>query len=95
MSIRDFQKMIGEIYYLRDRKRGGTGTMLWMVEEVGELAEAIRKGNIERIGEEMADVLAWLVSLANIYHIDLEHEALKKYPMCCIKCGKKPCRCDE
>jgi len=94
MSIRDFQRMIGEIYYKRDEERGKIKTMLWIVEEVGELAEAVRKNEVERIGEEMADVLAWLVSLANLYNIDLEKEALKKYPDYCVKCGKKPCRCD-
>jgi len=94
MSIRDFQRMIGEIYYKRDEERGKIKTMLWIVEEVGELAEAVRKNEVERIGEEMADVLAWLVSLANLYNIDLEKEALKKYPDYCVKCGKKPCGCD-
>lgn len=94
MNIRDFQKMIGEIYYTRDKERGSLKTMLWLVEEVGELAEAIRKDDVEKIKEEMADVLAWLVSLANLYSIDLESEALKKYPNYCTRCGKKPCRCD-
>ena len=94
MSIKEFQKMMEEIYYNRDIERGGLKTMLWMVEEVGELAEAIRKNDFEKIGEEMADVFAWLASLANIYNVDLEREVLRKYPNRCIKCGEKPCRCD-
>lgn len=94
ISIRDFQRMIGEIYYKRDEERGKLRTMLWIVEEVGELAEAVRKDELDKIGEEMADVLAWLVSLANLYDIDIEKVALEKYPGYCIKCGKKPCRCE-
>jgi len=95
MHIREFQQLIRELYYERDSKRGIEKTMLWIVEEVGELAEAVRKNDIKAIGEEMADVLAWLVSLANLYDIDLEEEAKKKYPGYCIRCGKKPCECDE
>ncbi|MFW6128446.1 MAG: MazG nucleotide pyrophosphohydrolase domain-containing protein, partial [Halobacteriota archaeon] len=65
----------------------------WLVEEVGELAEAVRKD--EDIGEEIADIMAWSVSLANLYDIDVEKEVNKKYPGYCIKCGSKPCRCGE
>ncbi len=93
MHIREFQEMIGEIYLHRDKDRGIEKTMLWVVEEVGELAEAVRKES--NIGEEIADVFAWLVSLANLCGIDVEKEVLKKYPGYCIRCGKKPCECDS
>lgn len=75
----------------RDIERGIEKTMLWVVEEVGELAEAIRKG--KNIGEEIADVIAWVVSLANLCGVDVEEEIIKKYPMICVRCGKKPCEC--
>jgi NTP pyrophosphatase (non-canonical NTP hydrolase) len=67
--------------------------MLWLIEEVGELAEAVRKG--ESIGEEVADVIAWTFSIANLYDVNIEEEITKKYPGNCMKCGKKPCRCEE
>lgn len=92
MEVSEFQRMIGEIYLHRDKERGVEKTMLWIVEEVGELAEAVRKR--ENIGEEIADVFAWLVSLANLCGVDLEKESLKKYPNYCLRCGKKPCECD-
>ncbi|HIP62996.1 MAG TPA: nucleotide pyrophosphohydrolase [Archaeoglobus profundus] len=95
MSIRDFQNLIRDLYYERDSKRGIDKTMLWIVEEIGELAEAVRKNDRKAIGEEMADVFAWLVSLANLLNIDLEEEVKKKYPGYCIKCGKKPCECKD
>ncbi|MFP3908799.1 MAG: MazG nucleotide pyrophosphohydrolase domain-containing protein [Halobacteriota archaeon] len=93
MTLTNFQKMIHDIYYARDLDRGAEKTMLWLVEEVGELAEAVRKD--EDIGEEIADIMAWSVSLANLYDIDVEKEVNKKYPGYCIKCGSKPCRCGE
>lgn len=45
--------------------------MLWLVEEVGELAEAIRREKPENIKEELADCFAWIGALANFYEIDL------------------------
>ncbi len=93
MKISEFQRMISEIYINRDRERGVEKTMLWVVEEVGELAEAVRKET--NVGEEIADVMAWLVSLANLLDVDVEKEILKKYPGYCLRCGRKPCECDS
>jgi len=95
MHIHEFQEMIREIYFHRDSKRGMEKTFLWFMEEVGELAEALRKDDVKAMEEEFADVLAWLVSLANISGIDIEGAAEKKYPGVCPYCGKKPCECEE
>ena len=93
MEIREFQKLIKDIYYSRDKERGVERTLLWLVEEVGELAEAIRKN--KNIGEEIADIIAWTVSIANLCNVDVERELLRKYPNFCLKCGKNPCECKE
>ncbi len=87
--------MIKELYFRRDAERGKEKTMLWLVEEVGELAEAVRKNDLPAVKEEIADVFAWLVSLANLYGIDLEEALKEKYPNFCIKCGKRPCECKD
>ena len=93
MDIEEAQKMLDEIYGERDRKSGAERTFMWLTEEVGELSRAImREGNIE---EEMADILAWLLSLANILDVDLESAFKAKYPGYCPRCGKKPCQCPE
>ncbi|RLI81157.1 nucleotide pyrophosphohydrolase [Archaeoglobales archaeon] len=94
MEIKDFQEMIGRIYARRDEERGKEKTMLWVVEEVGELSQAVRRGDVKEVGEELADVFAWLVSLANLYNIDLESEVKKKYPGYCLRCGKAVCECE-
>jgi len=93
MTIKEFQELIREIYFKRDVARGKEKTALWLVEEVGELAEAVRKGG--NVGEEVADIIAWALSVANLYEIDVEKEVAKKYPGYCIRCGEKPCRCVE
>jgi len=46
---------------------------------VGELATALHGDDPENTAEEMADVLAWLSTLANINGVDLEAALRKKY----------------
>lgn len=65
-----------------------------MVEEIGELARAIRKGERKKIKEEFADCLAWLLSVGSILDVDAE-QAMDKYSNGCPKCGKSPCGCEE
>ncbi len=92
MTIGDFQDLMARIYLDRDARRGVHATFSWLVEEVGELSRALRTGHDEALREEMADVLAWLCSLANLTGVDLE-EAASKYANGCPKCSRKPCRC--
>ncbi|HEX2022079.1 MAG TPA: MazG nucleotide pyrophosphohydrolase domain-containing protein [Candidatus Thermoplasmatota archaeon] len=93
--MRDFQRHIGELYLAKDRRRGVEGTFLWLMEEVGELAEAVRRKDRAALEEEMADVAAWLASLANLLEVDLQAAMEKKYPATCARCGRKPCACAE
>jgi NTP pyrophosphatase (non-canonical NTP hydrolase) len=95
MKIHDFQERIRHTYFDRDRRRGVEKNFLWFTEEVGELAEAIRKRDGDSMKEEMADVLAWLATLANLLEIDLEAAAKEKYGEGCSRCGKSPCGCPE
>jgi NTP pyrophosphatase (non-canonical NTP hydrolase) len=66
-------------YYERDSKRGLFKTFAWLIEEVGELAEALIKGSSESIKEELADVIAWTLSVANLVGIDVEEAIKEKY----------------
>jgi len=95
MTLREFQANIERTYGRRDAARGLAGTFLWFVEEVGELAEAIRLSDAEAVREEFADVAAWLVSLAQIEGIDLEDAVTAKYGGGCPSCGGCPCRCED
>jgi len=93
LEIKDFQKSIAATYLARDLQRGEDKTFLWFLEEVGELTRAFRRGEKENLGSEMADVLAWLTSVANLLSIDLESELRKKYPRECPLCRSSPCTC--
>lgn len=79
ISIKEFQDAIMRAYYDRDSKRGLDRTFMWFIEEVGELARAIKNGERNNLEEEIADVFAWLVSLANLLNVDLERAVLGKY----------------
>ena len=63
LSLRDLQALIQKMYGAKDVARGVDGTFMWLMEEVGELAAALREGTPEELSLEFADVLAWLISL--------------------------------
>jgi NTP pyrophosphatase (non-canonical NTP hydrolase) len=88
-----FQQRIEEIYLARDRARGVPGTLLWFVEEVGELVRAIRRGERQNLEEEFADVYAWLATLASLHGLDLDAIGQKKYGGGCPRCRAAPCAC--
>jgi NTP pyrophosphatase (non-canonical NTP hydrolase) len=94
LTIAQFQQLIRDIYFEKDSRRGRDGTFRWLVEETGELARAIRKGDRANMEEEFADVFAWLSSLAAIEGIDLE-ATCAKYARGCPKCHLTPCGCRE
>jgi NTP pyrophosphatase (non-canonical NTP hydrolase) len=92
----DFQRKIEDIYFERDRERGVCGTLLWFVEEVGELVRAIRRAGADRtnLEEEFADVYAWLATLASLHDLKLDAIGFAKYGAGCPKCSRTPCRCE-
>ena len=97
MIISDFQKLMREIYFHRDSKRGISRTFIWLVEEIGELANVIKNKKIDkaRCSEEIADIIAWTNSLANLLDINIEKALIEKYPNKCIKCSSSPCKCKK
>ncbi|MFA5479949.1 MAG: MazG nucleotide pyrophosphohydrolase domain-containing protein [Candidatus Muiribacteriota bacterium] len=87
------QNHIEKIFGDKDRNRDIYKTLCWLTEEVGELNRAIRKQDRKEEEEEFADVLAFLISAANVRNINLEEVFYKKYPEYCIRCNKKKCEC--
>ena len=93
MDLDDFQLLIDVTFGERDRARGVPSSVAWLAEEVGELAQAVRKGSHEQRLHEFADVLAWLASLANQVGVNLT-EASQRYANGCPRCATIPCLCD-
>jgi NTP pyrophosphatase (non-canonical NTP hydrolase) len=93
MRISELQSTLRRTYLERDQARGADGTFRWMVEEVGELARAIRDRDPAALEHEFGDVMAWLGSLANLTGVDLE-KAASRYVAGCPRCGSLPCTCE-
>lgn len=81
LTIRKVQKYLKEKYRRTkpEDMKNAQRYFLKLIEEVGELAEAIRKdqrmvdNNIKgTIEEELSDVLYYVLMIANTYDIDLE-----------------------
>lgn len=94
LTIRKLQECIKNI----DHKNNMNDKyMLKLMEEVGELAEAVRKNqrmqddqNIkETIEEELQDVLYYIVCLANVNDIDLQNCIYLKEKINCEKYNRK------
>ncbi|MBN8676044.1 MAG: hypothetical protein J0L56_18060 [Chitinophagales bacterium] len=72
MEISALQQIVKERYFKTDSERGIYHTALWFHEEVGELSSAIATGDQENAKEEFADVLMWLLTLANLMEVNME-----------------------
>jgi NTP pyrophosphatase (non-canonical NTP hydrolase) len=78
MEISALQQIVKDRYYASDKERGIFHTALWFHEEVGELSSAIASNDKENAKEEFADVLMWLMTLANLMEVDME-EVVNEY----------------
>jgi NTP pyrophosphatase (non-canonical NTP hydrolase) len=95
MTLAEVQHVIRAIYGAKDRRRGVEGTFMWFMQEVGELASALRGGTTAERAAEFADVLAWLATLANGSDVDLAAAFHAKYGNGCPGCNKVPCGCNQ
>jgi len=92
VDIADFQARMAATYGDRDAARGRPATVAWLAEEVGELAQATRKGTPAQQLHELGDVLAWLASLAGQLGLSLD-DAAQRFAAGCPVCTATPCAC--
>jgi len=78
VELAEVQDLMERLYGDDDRERGLSATVAWLCEEMGELAQAVRKGSPDEQLHELGDVLAWLSSLANQLGLSLD-EAVGRY----------------
>ena len=110
LTFASFQNLIREMYFDKDQARGIPATFLWLSEEIGELAAALREttaGEQARVAPEIfaqrrnnlklefADVLAWLTTIANVADIDLAEAIAEKYGSGCPGCQQLVCECPD
>lgn len=95
MTFAEFQALIRRMYLPKDVARGIGGTFMWLMEEIGELAAALRHGTPEEQAAEFADVVAWLTTIANVAGVDLSAAVTAKYGSGCPGCGQYVCSCPD
>lgn len=78
MELSALQQLMDDLYGDADRQRGITASVAWLCEELGELAQAVRKGTVDEQRHELGDVLAWLASLANQLDLSLD-DAVQRF----------------
>jgi NTP pyrophosphatase (non-canonical NTP hydrolase) len=67
-SLSDLQRAALELYGRLEPDRA----LVWTVEELGELAQAVRRNESRaRLEEELGQLTAWMLCLANILDVDL------------------------
>ena len=92
MDLAHLQDVLRRTYAAADNARGVPATVAWITEEIGELAQAVRKGSRDQQIHEIGDVLAWVLSLANQLDIEVV-DAMTRFAEGCPKCGQLPCDC--
>lgn len=80
-TLADYQQFINDVCIERGwDKRSPLEKMLFMTEEVGEVAKALRKelgydgpkpANIDHLSEELVDVFNYILDIANQFDIDM------------------------
>src|ERR1700687_5416291 len=95
LTLPQLQQLIRATYGAKDERRGIEGTLMWFMQEVGELATALRSGSPEERAHEFADALAWLTTLANTAGVDLDAAVRDKYGAGCPGGGQTPGACDQ
>lgn len=73
------QSDLGARFAERDRKSGAAFLALVLMEEVGELAEAIRRGQRDEARGEVADVAFMAFAIANVLDVDLDAAVRAKF----------------
>jgi NTP pyrophosphatase (non-canonical NTP hydrolase) len=102
-SLDEWQTMFHEIYP-RTTEDKPARSSLGLMEEIGELAEAIRvfEKHPEYFAGEAADVFSYLMGIANEHMLreqeqdrsfSLQAEFIRAFPGLCVQCGNKSCTC--
>ena len=94
LSIKELQKCIKNI---NNKNNSNEKYMLKLIEEVGELAEVVRKNKRMEAGktikgtieEELQDVLYYIICIANLNNIDLQDCIYLKEEINCQKYNRK------
>src|SRR3989338_6729630 len=93
-SLRDLQKFVEAVYGLPNDRNYSVWDLLTQHQRFSMRAlRGIRKGDSQKLKQNLLISLSWLMSMANRLHIDLDDEVWERFPYLCSYCGKCPCVC--
>ncbi len=104
-SLNEWQRMFDRIYPRETKDLGSGHSTVGLLEELGELAEAVRvfDKHPKYFAGEAADVFSYIMGIANEHQLnlqmegkpefDFEAEFLRRYPGLCLQCGHEVCIC--
>jgi len=78
MELKELQNEIRKLYLEKDLRQGIKAAFNHLQEEVDELKRALDNNDKKNIAEELADVFAFILTIANMYNIDLETAFIEK-----------------
>ena len=79
MQIAEFQQIIREKVGGQDQKMGGQFLLNVLVEEIGELSRALRKGADNEVAQEVCDIIFAATSIANLVGVEVEPLLKRKF----------------
>lgn len=95
-TVRDFQDFIQEVYGVHNDRYFSYVDLLASLEKFStKIFRAVRKGEKDEAIKNSALVAAWVMSIGNQSHIDIENELVARYPGVCQKCHQETCVCFE
>jgi NTP pyrophosphatase (non-canonical NTP hydrolase) len=95
-SLRDFQKLIYDIYSLPDDRLYSLWDLLTQQQRFTMRAlKGIRKQDSIKLKGNLLIAFSWLMAIANRLHIDVEEDVWRRFPLFCSYCGRKPCACKK
>jgi NTP pyrophosphatase (non-canonical NTP hydrolase) len=93
-TVADFQKFISDVYSLPDDRLYSIWDLLTQQQRFTMRAlKGIRKGNVDKVKNNLFISFSWLTAIANRLHIDIEEEVWNRFPYLCSYCGWLPCSC--
>jgi len=95
-SLFQFQKLIQEIYGPPADRLYSILDLLTQQQRFAMRAlKGIRKGDKEKLKKNLFISFSWLIVIANRFHINVEAEVWRRFPMFCSYCGRQPCACKK
>lgn len=94
-SLQEWQSMFRAIYKEHDDRLYETSSLLLrVVEEMSEMAEALRKDDLPELIKNIPEVFCWLMALYDRLNINIEEALWRKYPGICPYCFREEkCLC--